>query len=64
MGTIGPITFSTIDRYATRIGITDPQAFERFALLLRAMDGAYLKHVRATVAPPKGAPALPPPSPS
>ncbi len=62
MGAVGPITFSTIDRYATRIGITDPQSFERFTLLLRAMDSVYLQHVRASVAPPKGPAALPPPS--
>jgi hypothetical protein len=61
MGAVGPITFSTIDRYATRIGINDPEAFERFTLLLRAMDGEYLKHVRASVPPPGAKPALPPP---
>jgi hypothetical protein len=44
-GMVGPLMFTAIDRYAERHGITDPDSFDRFVLLLRAMDDAYREHV-------------------
>ncbi|HEV7416044.1 MAG TPA: hypothetical protein VGN98_07790 [Tianweitania sediminis] len=40
---VGSIPFSAIDRYATRFGIDEAEHFERFAALIRRMDGVYLK---------------------
>lgn len=39
---IGRISFSDIDRFAERYGITDRDAFDRFRSLIRAMDEAFL----------------------
>ncbi|HEX2554252.1 MAG TPA: hypothetical protein VHL98_11150 [Microvirga sp.] len=44
MGGAGRIPWSSIDRYAARHGIDDPDAFDRFKRLLGAMDRAYLDH--------------------
>lgn len=38
----GPIPWSAIDRYATRIGLTDPDAFADLAAVVMAVDGRYL----------------------
>ena len=45
MGGAGGIPFSSIDRYAARAGIDDPDHFARFLQLIRRMDAAYLPHV-------------------
>lgn len=39
---IGPLPWSAIDRYAGRFGIDDPDEFDRFKRLMRAMDRAFL----------------------
>ena len=44
-GGAGPIQFSSLDRYATRYGIDGIDEFDRFASLIRAMDGAFLERV-------------------
>ena len=44
-GVIGPISFSAIDRYARRYGVTGTDEFDRLATLVRAMDGAWLERV-------------------
>jgi hypothetical protein len=44
-GGIGPISFIAVDRYAIRYGIEDPEEFERFHDLIRAMDAAYMADV-------------------
>jgi hypothetical protein len=41
----GAIPWSSIDRYAARHGI-DGDDFNRFCVLIRAMDGAYLTHFK------------------
>lgn len=41
-GAAGPIPFTSVDRYAIRYGITDPDEFERFFFLIRDMDGTYM----------------------
>lgn len=41
---VGPIPWSSIDRYALRFGIDGGDDFEAFAALISAMDGAYLDH--------------------
>lgn len=41
MGGPGPIPFTSIDRYAERYEVPD---FDEFRLIIRAMDGVYLKH--------------------
>ena len=43
MGGCGPIPWSSIDQYASRHGIDDPDAFERFERLIRAQDRVYLE---------------------
>lgn len=40
---IGPIPWTSFDRYALRHGIAG-DAFDRFVMLMGAMDGAYCKH--------------------
>ena len=40
---IGPIPFSAIDRYGSRLGL-DEDEFDNFRVLIRALDGAYLDH--------------------
>ena len=35
---VGPIMFSSIDRYARRYAIHDIEEFERFMTLIRALD--------------------------
>lgn len=43
MGTIvGPIPFTSIDRYAARFGFDDPDAFETLLSVVRAMDVRYI----------------------
>lgn len=42
MGGEGPIPFMAIDAYARRHLIEDPDDFERFCRLIRAMDNEYL----------------------
>ncbi len=44
-GTPGPISFLAMDRYAIRYGITGDE-FERFCLLIRAMDGEYSNYLK------------------
>lgn len=41
----GPIPFGAIDRYATRMGIDDPDQFVTLVEILRELDRAYLKHL-------------------
>lgn len=38
---LGPIPWSSIDRYAARFGIADGDEFEQFLHFVRALDGAY-----------------------
>lgn len=40
---MGPIPWSSVDRYARRTGIQDIEAFDRFAGLIRAMDSEWSK---------------------
>lgn len=40
---IGPIPWSSIDRFAMRYGI-DGDEFDRFVALMQAMDGAYREY--------------------
>ncbi|WP_442785934.1 phage tail assembly chaperone [Methylobacterium sp. C25] len=47
LGGCGHIPWSSIERYAARHGITDPDAFERFEALIGAQDRVYLKDVAA-----------------
>lgn len=42
-GSVGRIPFAAIDRYATRYGIAESEAFDRFAALIAAMDDVYLE---------------------
>jgi hypothetical protein len=42
MGGVGPIPFTSIDRYASRFGVVAVDDFNAFRELIRAMDGAYL----------------------
>lgn len=42
MSAVGGIGFEAIDRYATRYGVEDFEAFHR---LILAMDATYLDHV-------------------
>jgi hypothetical protein len=39
---VGPIPWSSINAYAQRYGIDDSDEFDRFYLLIRALDAAYL----------------------
>ena len=48
MGGVGPIQFSSIDRYAQRAGIVDPDQFRRFLRVIRSLDSAYVKKVNET----------------
>lgn len=41
---LSSIPFSSIDRYATRYAIEGDE-FERFKMLIRLLDGAYLNHM-------------------
>lgn len=38
----GPIPWTAIDRYAERHHLADPDEYERFETLIRAMDRAFL----------------------
>lgn len=40
---VGPIPFTSIDRYAARYGIVAVDDFDAFRELIRAMDDAYLE---------------------
>jgi hypothetical protein len=42
---LGPIWWTSIDAYAIRHRIDDPDAFERFVFLMQAMDDAYREHL-------------------
>ncbi|TDT94550.1 hypothetical protein DFO45_2300 [Azorhizobium sp. AG788] len=42
---VGRIPFTAIERYAARLGLTDPDAFRRFRVLIQRMDAAYLAHL-------------------
>lgn len=44
-GGVGPIQFSSVDRYATRYGIDGVDDFDRFSTLIRAMDGVFLERM-------------------
>lgn len=44
-GCVGPIQFSSLDRYATRYGIDSVDEFDRFTTLIRAMDGVFLEQM-------------------
>lgn len=44
-GGVGPIQFSSLDRYATRYGIDSVDEFDRFTTLIRAMDGVFLEQM-------------------
>ena len=39
---LGQIPWTSIDRYAQRYGIDDPDEFDRFSSLIRAMDRTFL----------------------
>ncbi len=43
---LGPIPWTAMDRYATRMDLTDPDDFAEFEYLIRAMDTKYLEIVR------------------
>lgn len=43
LGVPGPISFDSIDRYATRFEVDD---FEAFHAMIRAMDAAYLEGLK------------------
>ncbi len=45
MGGVGAIPFSSVDRYAARVGICDADAFSRFLNLIRRMDAAFLNRM-------------------
>jgi hypothetical protein len=45
MGGVGPIPFSSLDRYADRYGVSDPDQFDSFVVMIRALDVAYINHV-------------------
>ncbi|WP_371346465.1 hypothetical protein [Ancylobacter sp. IITR112] len=44
-GGVGPIQFSSVDRYAIRYGIDGIDEFDRFTSLIRAMDSAFLEQI-------------------
>nr|WP_245516595.1 hypothetical protein [Methylobacterium segetis] len=46
---MGPIPWSSLDRYAARTGITDPEEFERLARLVGAMDAVWRERMREEV---------------
>lgn len=46
-GSVGGISFTTIDRYAARLGIVDPSEFWTFEGMIRACDAAWLKIVNS-----------------
>ncbi|WP_425374938.1 phage tail assembly chaperone [Methylobacterium segetis] len=48
-GVVGPIPWSSLDRYAARTGITDPEEFERLARLVGAMDAVWRERMREEV---------------
>jgi hypothetical protein len=50
---LGPIPWSSLDRYAQRFGIDDPDEFDVFAFLIRTMDGAFLRHADETSKKPE-----------
>jgi hypothetical protein len=50
---IGPIPWTSLDRYAVRHAIDDPDEFDRFRQLMQAMDSAYCEHVKS-LNPPQG----------
>ena len=39
---VGPIPWSALDMYARRYGLDDPDEFDRFKRLVRALDGTFL----------------------
>ena len=39
---IGPVAWTAVDRYAERYGVDDPDEYDRFVRLMRAMDMAFL----------------------
>ncbi|MDR7036108.1 hypothetical protein J2X36_000844 [Methylobacterium sp. BE186] len=45
-GVVGPIPWSSIDRYAGRVGVSDPEEFERLSRLIRAMDTVWRERMR------------------
>lgn len=46
-GGSGGILFTAIDRYADRIGITDPDEYWTFEAMIRTCDAVWLKHANA-----------------
>lgn len=44
-GSIGRITFLSIDRYAARFGVEGREEFERFMTVIRAMDRAFVSRM-------------------
>lgn len=44
-GVVGPIHFTSRDRYATRYGIDGVDEFDRFSALIRAMDDVFLERM-------------------
>lgn len=42
---VGAIWWTSLNAYAARRGIDDPDAFDRFVLLMQAMDDAYRAHM-------------------
>ena len=46
-GACGPILWTSIDRYAERAGVTDPDEFERFRRRLQVLDDAYRAAIAA-----------------
>lgn len=50
---VGPIPWSSIDRYAARFGFDAADEFERFAKLIRMMDGAFLAHANEMTKKPE-----------
>jgi len=44
---IGPIPWVAIDQWANRHGPSDPDDYDDFLTLIRAMDDVYLDHVNS-----------------
>lgn len=54
MGGIGPIAWTALDRYAERYSLDD-EAYERFVMFIRSLDGVYVAEANKKPAaePPK-----------
>lgn len=48
MGGVGAIPFTSIDQYARRFGVDDPDQFRRLLRVIRSLDSKYLAKVNET----------------